>query len=91
VPGAQKLIGRAKVLNIHLNGTGGVGSSLIAKMLQSSIDKKLNPIDILQLDKLSLMVPIRNTGNLRMRAVGVRNDVTNGALNITITYQFEKG
>jgi hypothetical protein len=86
----QRLIGRAKVLNVHLNGSGGVGSSVIAKMIQSSIDKKLNPIEILRLDSASFGVPIPNTGNLRMKAVGVRPEVANGSLNIVITYQFVK-
>jgi hypothetical protein len=86
----QRLIGRAKVLNVHLNGSGGVGSSLIAKMLQSSIDKKLNPIEILRLDSASFGVPIPNTGNLRMKAVAVRPEVANSSLNIVITYQFVK-
>lgn len=87
----QRLIGRAKVLNVHLNGSGGVGGSLIAKMLQSSIDKKLNPIDIVRLDKLSGSVPIRNSGSLRLDASSVRTDISNGAVNVVVTYQFAKG
>lgn len=90
VPDDQRLIGRAKVLNVHLNGSGGVGSSLIAKMLQSSIDKKLNPIEVLRLDSASFGIPIPNTGNLRMKAVAVRPEVANGSLSIAITYQFVK-
>lgn len=86
----QRLIGRAKVLNIHLNGSGGVGSSLIAKMLQGSIDKKLNPIEILRLDKLSFMVPIRETGNLKLRANGLRPEIANGLLNVHVEYEFLK-
>ena len=87
----QRLIGRAHVSNVNLNGTGGVGGTLIAKMLQNSIDKKLNPIEILRLDKVSFGVPIQNTGNIRMKAVGIRPDVSNGLLNIHIDYEFLKG
>jgi hypothetical protein len=86
----QRLIGRAKVNNIHLNGSGGVGSSLIAKMLQSSIDKKLNPIEILRLNKLSFMVPVRSTGNLRLEATGIRTEVVSGALNTVVAFNFVK-
>lgn len=86
----QRLIGRAKVLNVHLNGSGGVGSSLIAKMLQSSIDKKLNPLEILRLDKLSFMVPIRDAGNLKMRSNGVRPEIANGLLNVFVEFEFLK-
>lgn len=87
----QRLIGRARVLNVILNGTGSVGGTLIAKMLQSSVNKKLNPIEILRLDKLSFGVPIQNRGAIRMRAVGVRPEVSNGLLNIHISYDFLKG
>jgi hypothetical protein len=87
----QRLIGRAKVLTVNLDGSGGVGSSLIAKMIQSSLDKKLNPIDIIRLDKLSASVPIQSSGSLRLQASSVRTDVANGAVNIVVAYQFGKG
>ncbi len=86
----QRLIGRARVFNVNLNGTGGVGGSLIARMLQTSIDKKLNPIEILTLDKLSFGVPVQQAGNLRMRAIGVRPVMGNGLININIDYLFSK-
>ena len=89
--GGQRLIGRAHVSNVNLNGTGGIGGSLIAKMLQSSIDKKLNPIEILRLDKMSFGIPVQNTGNIRMKAVGIRPEISNGLLNIHIAYEFLKG
>src|SRR5215210_1994020 len=77
----QTLVGRAKVLNVNLSGTGGVGSSLITRLVQSSIDKKVNPIPILQMDKVSFTVPIQNSGALRMKAVGMRHEIADGALN----------
>ena len=88
---SQKLVGRVRVLNVSLNGTGGIGSSLLAKLVQSSIDKKINPIEILQTDKLSFVVPIQNAGGaLRMKAVNVRHEIANGVLNVYITYEFVK-
>jgi hypothetical protein len=89
-PSGQRLIGRVRVFNVNLNGTGGVGGSLIARMLQTSIDKKLNPIEILTLDKLSFGVPIQQSGNLRMRAVGARPVMGIGVINIHIDYVFSK-
>ena len=87
----QRLIGRVRVLNVSLNGTGGVGGTSIARMLQGSIDKKLNPIEILSLDKVSFGVPIQKSGTLRMKALGMRPELGNGALNVVIEYQFLKG
>lgn len=87
----QRLIGRARVLNVNLNGTGGVGGTMIAKLLQGSIDSKLNPVEIIRLDKLSFGVPVQNGGNLRLRAVGVRPEIGSGTLNVRVTYEFVKG
>lgn len=87
----QRLIGRVRVLNVSLNGTGGVGGTVIAKMLQGSIDRKLNPIEILSLEKVSFGVPVQKNGNLRMKAVGMRPELANGLLNVVVEYQFLKG
>lgn len=87
----QTLIGRAKVQNVNLSGTGGIGGSLIARLVQNSIDKKINPINIFSMDKVSFIVPIQNAGSLRMKAVGIRHEVINTALNVYITYEFQKG
>ena len=87
----QRMVGRIRVLSVNLNGTGGVGGTLIAKLLQGSIDKKLNPIDILTLDKLTFAIPVSKLGNLQMKATAVRHEIANGALNVIITYQFSKG
>ena len=87
----QRLIGRIRVLNINLSGTGGVGGTMIARLLQSSIDKKLNPIEILNLDKVSFGIPVRNTGNLRLKAVSVTPEIGNGVVNIRVVYEFRKG
>ena len=50
----QALIGRAQVTNVNLNGAGGIGGSVLARLVQSSIDQKINPIDIIKLDKVSV-------------------------------------
>jgi len=84
----QRLIGRANVLNVSLNGTSGVGSTILAKMVQSAIDKKVNPVEILRLDKISFPVPVQNSKGLMMRAVGIRPEVGNGTLNVHIDYEF---
>ena len=86
----QALIGRAKVLNVNLSGAGGIGGGLLARTVQSSIDKKINPIQILALDKISFVVPIQNSGSLKMKANGIKHDISNGALNVHISYEFLK-
>lgn len=86
----QRLIARARVTNVSLNGTGGVGGSVVARLVQNSIDKKINPIEILRLDKVSFAVPIQNSANIRMKATGVRHSIENGVLHVHIAYEFVK-
>ena len=86
----QRLIGRVRVVNVNLNGSGGIGGTVIAKLLQRSIDKKMNPIEIMKFDKLSFLLPIPNSGTLRMKATGVQNEVRDGSLNIKVAYEFSK-
>ncbi|MET0753748.1 MAG: hypothetical protein ABWZ66_10265 [Pyrinomonadaceae bacterium] len=86
----QALVGRATVLSVNLSGAGGIGSNLIANLVQSSIDKKINPIEIIRLDKVSFVVPIQNSAALKMKAVGIKNEIQNGFLNVRIQYEFQK-
>ncbi|MEO8650342.1 MAG: hypothetical protein ABI539_14350 [Acidobacteriota bacterium] len=85
----QKLVARVRVSNVALNGTGGVGGSVVARLVQTSIDKRLNPIEIVRLDKLNFLLPLQNT-NLKMQAVGIRAEVLTGSLNIHVQYEFVK-
>ncbi|MFN2501268.1 MAG: hypothetical protein ABR530_04580 [Pyrinomonadaceae bacterium] len=87
----QRMIGRVRVVSVNLSGTGGVGGTLIARMLQSSIDNKVNPVEIIRLDKLAFLVPVRNSGNLKLRALNARPEVVGGALNIHIGFEFLRG
>ena len=86
----QALVGRARVLDVNLSGTGGVGSALLARMVQGSIDRKINPIQIIAMDKISFLVPIQNAGSLKMKATGIKHEIANGVLNVRITYEFQK-
>lgn len=86
----QALVGRARVLSVNMSGAGGVGSSLLARMVQGSIDKKINPIQIIAMDRISFVVPIQNAGSLKMKAVGIKHEVSGGVLNVRISYEFQK-
>ena len=86
----QRLIGRARVLNVKLSGTGGVGSSFVTRLVQSSIDNKINPIEILKADKLAFTIPIEKSGELRMKATRIRHEVAERVLSVYITFEFSK-
>ena len=86
----NKLVARARVNNVSLNGTGGLGGSVIAKLVQSAIDRKINPIEILSLEKLSFAIPIKSGSGLTMKATAVRHEILDGKLIVRIVYDFVK-
>lgn len=87
----QTLYGRAKVTNVQLNNVPSLAGGLLAKLLQGSIDKKINPVQLMVLDKLSFVVPVSVAeGNLKMNAKSLRHEVVENRLNIFITYEFVK-
>ena len=87
---SQRLMARARVRDVSLNGTGGVGGSLVARMVQGTIDKKINPIEIIRTDKVTFVLPLQNSGQVRMKATGFTHDLANGQLNVRVQYEFQK-
>lgn len=88
---ANTLFARANVKNIQVNNIPSFAGGVVARLLQGSIDKKINPVKIMVLDKLSFIVPVSVAeGNLKMNAKGLRHEVGQNALNIYITYEFAK-
>ena len=86
----QRLIGRATVLDVELSGAGGLGSSALGRLVQSAIDKKVNPIEVLKLDKLTFNLPLPNNASLQMKAVAIRTVVSGGVAQAAITFEFAK-
>ncbi|MEP6848016.1 MAG: hypothetical protein ABI999_04105 [Acidobacteriota bacterium] len=86
---SQRLIGRVTVLNVVLNGTAGIGSSVVTKMVQSAIDRRLNPLEIIKTEKLSITLPMQNSP-VRMEAAGIRTEIVNNTLQIHVDYVFPK-
>lgn len=87
----QTLFGRAKVKNVQLGSVANLAGGLIARFVQSTIDKKINPIEILRTDKLNFVVPIQQTNSsLRLRANNLRYEVGENILNIYVNLEFQK-
>jgi hypothetical protein len=84
----QRIIARSKLTNVALTGSGGLGGSIMAKLMQSSIDEKINPVELVRLERLSFLFPIQNTGSLKLNAVGFRYAVQNGSVTFYIPYEF---
>jgi hypothetical protein len=85
----QTLTARAQVLDVHLNNVPSLANAPLVKIVQSAIDKKINPIEILHLDQLSARVPVSASGGaLRLRAKEVTPEIVPGVLHLHIAYEF---
>lgn len=88
---SQTLYGRARVKNVQLGSVANLAGGLIARFVQNTIDKKINPIQILKTDKFDFVVPIQQTNSsLRLRANNLRCDVGENVLNIYVNLEFSK-
>jgi hypothetical protein len=83
----QRVLARAKVQSVSLNGTAGVGKNLLAPLVQSALDKKINPIELIRIDRLAFAFPMDQTSNIKVRALGFRTAVQNGSLTIFLPYE----
>jgi hypothetical protein len=85
----QVLSAHVTVVDIHLSNIPSLASGAIVGLVQSSIDRRINPVQILQATQLSTRVSITGSGGaLRMRATEIRPEVVPGALSLHIFYEF---
>lgn len=84
----QALVGTAKVRKVNLNGAAGLAGGVATRMVQRSIDEKINPINILGMDKVSFTLPVQDSVNVVMKAVGMAHEIADGAIKVRVTYEF---
>lgn len=86
----QVLSARVDVQKVSLNNVPSLANGLIINMVQSQLDQKINPIELVKTEQLSANLPIKNNGTLRLKATEVRPEITQGALNIRVIYEIVK-
>jgi hypothetical protein len=85
----QVLSARVTVSDIHLINIPSLASGVIVGLVQSSIDRRINPVEILQAAQISTRLSITGSGGaLRMRATEIRPEVLPKALSLHIFYEF---
>ena len=88
----RALVARFKVRDIHLNNTPGLLNGPLMTMVQNTIDRRYNPVDLLTLEQLSTRVNIQPAGGaLRLEATDIRPEITPGGLALHISYRFVRG
>ena len=88
----RAVVARFRVRDIHLNNAPAVLTGPLLGMVQGTIDRKYNPVELFTLEKLSTRVDIQPAGGaLRLQATDVRVDVAPNIVTLHIFYQFVRG
>ena len=86
------VLARFRVRDIHLSNTPGLLNDPLRSMVQSTIDRRYNPIELFTLEQLSTNTNIKPAGGaLRLEATEVRPEITPNELALHITYRFVRG
>src|SRR5713226_696033 len=88
----RALLARFQLRDIHLNNTPAVLNAPLLSMVQGTIDRRYNPVELFTLEKLSTRVDIQPAGGaLQLRAKEIRPEITQSALTLHIIYEFVRG
>jgi hypothetical protein len=90
-PARQALVARIVVREVHLSKVPAMLNSGVTGLVQDALDARINPVEILRADQLSLRLPLSKTasgGALRLRAREVRHEIAQGELRVRIVYEF---
>ncbi|MDQ3686087.1 MAG: hypothetical protein M3430_10880 [Acidobacteriota bacterium] len=83
----QALTGRVTVQSISLTDTPAMLGSTLTGLVQTAIDNRINPIEILRADQLGAKLPVTPDTVLRLRAREIRNEVVGKELRLRIFYE----
>ena len=85
----QAVYGRLNVETVNLDGVNPLLSGIITPIVQSTINTRVNPIQIIQGQQLAVDMPIDSTGGkLKATVDDVRAEITDNALNLYVIYSF---
>ncbi len=85
----QNVIGQINVETVNLDGILPLISGFVTPIVQSTLNGRVNPIQILQGKQIALSLPIAATnGNLQANVKDVRAEVKDNALNLYVIYDF---
>ena len=86
----QTVFGQLHVESINLDGALSIIGGALTSTIQETINKHVNPIEILNANQLSLSIPIKNSsGTLKAKVKDVRAEVKDGELRLQIFYDFK--
>lgn len=85
----QNVVGQINVETVNLDGVSPLIGGFVTPLVQSTLNGRVNPIQILQGKQIALSLPIAATnGNLQATVKDVRAEVKDNALNLYVIYDF---
>ena len=88
----RALVARFRLRDIHLNDVPALANGPLVTMVQTAIDRRYNPVDLLTIEQLSTRVNIQPAkGALQLRAREIRPEITPTGLTLHIIYEFVRG
>jgi len=85
----QSVVGRINVETVNLDGVNPVISGIVTPLIQTTLNNRVNPIQIVQGKQLAVDTPIAATGaRLRADVTDVRAEFKDDALNLYVIYSF---
>src|SRR5437867_3393347 len=86
------VIARFRLRDVHLNNTPAMLNSPLLNMVQGTIDRRYNPVELFTLEQLSTRANIQPAGGaLRLEATDVRPEITPAGITLHISYEFRRG
>ncbi|HEX8475430.1 MAG TPA: hypothetical protein VF666_15485 [Pyrinomonadaceae bacterium] len=83
----QVLTARIDVREVHLKNIPSLVSGGVTALVQESIDKRVNPVEILRAEQLAVRLPLTQGNTLRLRAREVRHEISGKDLRLRIFYE----
>lgn len=88
-PEQQILSGQINVEGVNLEGINPAISGLVTMFVQNTINQRVNPLQILRGQQLSLAIPVQASGGtLKAQVKDVRSEIVDKALKLHINYEF---
>lgn len=85
----QTVFGRVNVETVNLDGVNPIVSGFVTPIVQTTLNNRVNPIQVLQGKQISLDVPVASTGGrLRADVTDVRAEFKDNALSLYVIYAF---
>jgi hypothetical protein len=85
----QTVYGRINVESVNLEGVQPGASGVVTALVQNAINQRVNPLEILRAQQLTLAVPVQaSKGTLKAQVKDVRAEIKDGNLRLHISYEF---